>query len=70
MIIFRSCQTVKNKFVDLKRGDRVSAFGANGKHYCGSVDCITEMSHHRDVIKNADLSSNFFRVSKVNGVEV
>lgn len=68
MIIFRNCQTANNSFVDLRQGDKVSAYGANGKHYSGFVDYQTRLKHRRDVIENANLSSNYFRISKINGV--
>ncbi len=68
MIIFRNCQTVNNKFVDLHDGDKVSAYGGNGKHYSGLVGNPTTVKWRRDVIEDADLESNYFRISKVNGV--
>tara|TARA_A100001515_G_C4581080_1_gene212941 strand:- start:712 stop:927 length:216 start_codon:yes stop_codon:yes gene_type:complete len=68
MIIFMNCTTVNNKNIHLKKGDKVSAFGANGKHYSGYVDIVTQLKHRRSIVENADLSSNYFRISKVNGV--
>lgn len=68
MIIFRNCQTVNKKFVDLHQGDKVVAIGANGRHYTGFVHEQTLMKWRRDTIKDANLKSNWFRVKKVNDV--
>mgnify|MGYP001197989290 FL=1 len=68
MIIFMYCTTVNNKSINLKKGDKVSAFGADGKHYSGIVDIVTNLKFRRYHINNADLSSNYYRISKVNGV--
>jgi hypothetical protein len=63
-----NCTTVNNKNIHLKKGDKVSTFGADGKHYSGIVDIVTNLKFRRYRINNADLSSNYYRISKVNGV--
>lgn len=68
MIIFRNCVTINDKFINLFEGDKVSAIGANGRHYSGTVQAQTQMRWRRDIIKDADLSSNYFRITKVNGL--
>ena len=68
MLIFRNSVTINAKFINLFEGDKVSAIGANGRHYSGTVPAQTQMRWRRDIIKDADLSSNYFRITKVNGL--
>ena len=65
--IFRQCKTVNNETIDLFAGDKVSAIGGNGRHYSGIVGEKTTMTWRRDIIQDADLSSNYYRISKLNG---
>ena len=61
-------QTIDNKFTEVKIGDRIVAIGGDGCAYSGTVnEHNTILKHRRKVVEQADLSSNYWRLKKING---
>ena len=62
-------QTINNTFTEVKNGDLIVAIGGDGCAYSGVVsEPNTRLKWRRKIVDNADLSSNYWRLKKVNGV--
>ena len=62
-------QTIQNTFTNVKVGDRIVAIGGDGCAYSGVIgELNTILKHRRQVVERADLSSNYWRLKKINGI--
>tara|TARA_R110001606_G_scaffold100847_1_gene221626 strand:- start:1123 stop:1329 length:207 start_codon:yes stop_codon:yes gene_type:complete len=63
--------TVNKSFVEIKNGDLIVAIGGDGCAYSGVVSELnTRLKWRRKIVDNADLSSNYWRLKKLNGILV
>ena len=63
--------TVNKSFVEIKNGDLIVAIGGDGCAYSGVVsEPNTRLKYRRNIVDGADLSSNYWRLKKLNGVLV
>lgn len=61
-------QTINNTFINVKVGDRIVVIGGDGCAYIGTAnEHNTILKHRRKVVEQADLSSNYWRLKKING---
>lgn len=63
--------TVNKSFVEIKNGDLIVAIGGDGNAYSGVIsEPNTCLKYRRNIVYSADLSSNYWRLKKLNGVLV
>tara|TARA_R110001606_G_scaffold200640_1_gene348544 strand:- start:842 stop:1066 length:225 start_codon:yes stop_codon:yes gene_type:complete len=62
-------QTINNTFIEVKVGDRITAIGGDGRAYIGVIgETNTILKHRRQIFERVDLSWNYWRLKKVNGI--